>query len=231
MTNLIFIAASLGLMGSIHCTAMCGPLMLYHFPKNSAPTPVLKFLLYHIARTFAYTLLGITFGQIGFISHLLGMQKLVSVVFGIILLYTASRYFLPGFFKFLPSVNWSSVFNTLFGFSNSTYYRFLLAGFANGLLPCTLSFIAVSFAATTYSMIYGALFMMIFGLSTIPSLALITWATQQIKLSNQLSKYVMPSIAFITGLLLILRSMNLGIPYISPHCEITEKRAIINCHK
>ncbi|GIV30211.1 MAG: membrane protein [Bacteroidia bacterium] len=231
MTNLIVIAVTLGFFGSVHCVSMCGSLMVYHFSNVKHSSFALKFAVYHIFRVLAYALLGMMFGQIGFIGSLIGIQKFISLVSGVILIYVALSYFFPVGIKFLSHVNLYSWVNELFGFSSASYYRFALSGFANGLLPCGFSFIAITFSVTTYSMLYGLLFMIFFGLSTIPALFAVSVLSNKINFRSRVFQFAMPGLAFLTGVLLILRTMNVGIPYISPEYQISDKQVLMQCHK
>ncbi len=63
----------------------------------------------------------------------------------------------------------------------------------------------------------GALYMVFFGLGTIPMMLAISVAGSIIsqKLRKRLSK-VIPLFIILLGILFILRGLNLGIPYISP---------------
>lgn len=231
MNNLILIAVSLGFLGSLHCVGMCGALMVYNFSNLKSTKFGIKFFIYHVFRIMAYGLLGTMFGQIGFISNLIGIQKVISLISGIILIYIAFTYFFPIKLKILSDINVYSWLNSLFSFSSSSYYRYALSGFANGLLPCGFSFIAVTFAVTTYSMIYGFLFMLIFGIATIPTLFIVSVLAQRMYSNNIVSKFVMPFLSLIVGILLIVRGMNLDIPYISPNYSVSDKKVLIECHK
>lgn len=229
MMKLFWIAISLGFAGSLHCTGMCGSLMVYHFSSIQNNSYAIKFIIYHLMRLLAYALLGMMFGQIGFIGSLIGAQQIISILSGILLIYTALTYFFPTALKILPDINFYSIINGLFNFSSSSYYRYALSGLANGFLPCGLSFMAALFAITTYSMLHGMLFMVFFGLGTLPAMIFVSLLSQQFQLKRW--KYIMPAMALITGVLLIIRSMNLGIPYISPHYELNKEKVIVQCHK
>lgn len=231
MTGLIVTALVLGFFGSWHCVGMCGSLMLYHFSTVKNTGFVIKFVIYHVFRIMAYALLGMMFGQLGFIGSLIGIQRLISLLSGMILIYIALSYFFPIGIQFLSNINLYSLLNDLFGFSSTSYYRFAVSGFANGLLPCGFSFIAITFSVTTYSMLYGLMFMVFFGLGTIPALLLISLLSDRIPFRRPAFQYVMPILAFVTGVLLILRTMNLGIPYISPDYHISNKHVRIECHQ
>ncbi|MCX7729437.1 MAG: sulfite exporter TauE/SafE family protein, partial [Bacteroidia bacterium] len=215
MESVYYIALTLGFLGSLHCVGMCGSLMVYHFSNLKNKEYLLKFIIYHFFRILAYALLGMMFGQLGFIGNLLGFQKAISLISGIVLIYIAFSYFFPISIPKFSAINFYSWIHSLFHFSSSSFYRFALAGFANGFLPCGFSFIAITFSITTYSMLNGFIFMFIFGLATVPALFVISVVSQKVSsLKINFNKYVMPVLALMTGVLLILRTMNLGIPYV-----------------
>lgn len=231
MWNIIVTAFSLGFLGSVHCAGMCGSLMIYNFSQLKNYEFGIKFFIYHLFRIMAYVLLGVMFGQLGFIGQLLGLQKIVSLLSGIILIYIAFTYFFPISIKVLNDWNVYAFINELFNISSSSYYRYAIAGFANGLLPCGLSFIAIVFSVTTYSMVYGAAFMLAFGLGNIPALLAVSVLSQKLQFNKNWFKFTMPALSLIIGVLLILRSMNLGIPYISPEYHFQNNKPILECHK
>ncbi|GIV26404.1 MAG: hypothetical protein KatS3mg027_0218 [Bacteroidia bacterium] len=231
MWEIIYLAVLMGFLGSFHCAGMCGSLMIFHFSSLTKNSFVLNFLVYHFARISGYALLGMFFGQIGFLGYLLGIQQFVSLFLGLLMIFIALKYFFPISMQFLPSINVTSFLNGIYSSFQSLTTRYLLAGFANSILPCGFSFMAMLFSVTTYSMLKGVVFMFFFGLAHIPALLLVALFSQKLQFTFRISKYVMPSIALLTGILLILRSMNLGIQWISPDIKISEKNVKIECHK
>ena len=86
-----------------------------------------------------------------------------------------------------------------------------------GFLPCGLVYTALAGAAASGDIIYGGIFMLLFGLGTIPALVILSIIGKQTKINWQaLIKKALPAMALILGCLLILRGLSLGIPYISP---------------
>lgn len=106
--------------------------------------------------------------------------------------------------------------------------RFLfLTGFLNGLLPCGLVYMALAGAIATGNIIHSALFMAGFGAGTLPAMVMASFAAGAISLRtrNKIRKSL-PYLLGIMGLLLILRGMDLDIPYLSPHLATN----VIHCH-
>ena len=97
-----------------------------------------------------------------------------------------------------------------------------LIGLLNGLLPCGLVYMAVAGALATGNIIYSSLFMACFGLGTLPAMLAMSFAGNFITLSSRNTiKKLVPYIVGIMGILLILRGLNLDIPYISPALAAT----------
>ena len=108
---------------------------------------------------------------------------------------------------------------------------FLTIGFLNGFLPCGLVYMAVFGSIATGSLLEGSLYMILFGLGTIP---LMTTAIYLGKLLNQTIKQriqkAIPVFVVIIGVLFILRGLGLGIPYLSPAPVIEMASSAMECH-
>src|ERR1700752_1363380 len=80
-------ALSLGFFGSFHCIGMCGPIALaipvYNQNKFHKTASI---IFYNAGRIFTYSLLGVLFGLIGQGFALAGLQQLLSVTLGLIIL-------------------------------------------------------------------------------------------------------------------------------------------------
>src|SRR5262249_35576181 len=80
-------ALILGLVGSLHCAGMCGPLAMA-LPSTGTALP--KFVAgraaYNLGRIVAYCALGLIFGLLGRTLVLAGIQRWVSIALGIVLL-------------------------------------------------------------------------------------------------------------------------------------------------
>ena len=90
-------------------------------------------------------------------------------------------------------------------------------GMLNGLLPCAMIYMALFGATATQGSLYGGLFMLWYGLGTIPLLTLLVWVGNWVNknFKNKLQKAV-PVFLIFTGCLLIVRGLDLDIPYVSP---------------
>ena len=172
---------SIAFLGSFgHCIGMCGGIVMAYsttkigdgWTKNKQS---LSHISYSLGRVTSYTMLGAIFGFIG--SAVSFSNNAVAVLFSIAgLAMILSGLSLLGKIKFLTiiehSVSSSSWYKNTFKkllHSDKTSSFFAL-GMLNGLLPCGFVYFFAITAASTASAFYGALVMLIFGLSTIPAL-------------------------------------------------------------
>ena len=164
-------ALTTGLVGSLHCVGMCGPLAMA-LPIGRLPRSKrgLAVGLYHLGRLTAYAGLGLLMGTFGQGLLLAGLQRPVSITAGLFLLgwTLINRGKLPG----LPTgraTRW--VVQSMARFLREPSLRaFAGLGFLNGLLPCGFVYVALAGAITTGSAATGAVYMALFGLGTVPAL-------------------------------------------------------------
>src|SRR3954470_3323784 len=84
---MLFTAFIMGLIGSLHCVAMCGPLALA-IPTvgTTRRSAIYSRLIYNSGRLVVYALLGVAFGVIGKSILLVGIQQSVSLGVGVAML-------------------------------------------------------------------------------------------------------------------------------------------------
>ncbi len=191
------------------------------FRGNSPAAVVSQVILYNLGRTLTYLIIGAIPALIGSGLNWFGWTQYFSIGFGSLLILSVLFSFsLESGFARLPG------FRSLHGFIRGRLGRFLangkgarfgLAGMLNGFLPCGLVYMAVAGAVTAGNFWQGELYMLLFGLGTIPTMFSIAWLGQTFgrKIKNSLQRAV-PIIILLFGILFLLRGMNLGIPYLSP---------------
>ncbi len=110
-------------------------------------------------------------------------------------------------------------------FSIRSYPSLFFIGMLNGLLPCGLVYMAIAGAIGTGSVGMGTLYMILFGLGTIPMLLGISLAGNLLSLAvrKRINKLI-PVLVVVVGIFFILRGLSLGIPYLSPPREKIEKK-------
>jgi hypothetical protein len=235
-----FLAAFfLGLAGSLHCAAMCGPLILAvnaarrQDPARPATTrraDILYNVSYHGGRLVTYGFLGAVSGLIGAAIVFAGFQRWISIAAGSLILLGALTSFRARQGGSAGRV--VSAVKTRFGRSlrHRTPGAAALLGGLNGLLPCGLVYIACAAAAGAGSISGGVAAMLAFGLGTAPMLLAIGLAGKAVRWSHplRLRRAVLVCVT-IVGVLLIVRGLSLGIPYLSPYFS-NGQGPVCNCH-
>lgn len=200
-------ALTLGLAGSLHCIGMCSPLVMMATAKQRfTGTKV----IYNTGRILTYGMLGALAGALGSLLNLPGIQQYISVALGVVLILAGIGAIGHLRIPFLTSgINkLVSVIKVQFAryVPQGTRYATFVLGMLNGLLPCGLTYIALTFAMTL-SAADGFLYMVTFGAATLPVM---------LGMTSLLSRFVMrylPSPRFVTtaamivlGILLVARS-------------------------
>ena len=233
---MLYSAFILGLLGSLHCVGMCGPIaFMLPVDHSNSIKKVSQIGVYHLGRLLAYSLIGLVFGLVGKSLNLFGVQQQLSIAVGILMIVVV---LIP--YKTFAKYNLSKPLNKVISkvksnlgqaLKKKTPDTFLTIGFLNGFLPCGLVYMAVFGAVATGSLLQGSFYMVLFGLGTIP---LMTSAIYLGKFLNQTIKQriqkAIPVFVVIIGVLFILRGLGLGIPYISPAPVVEMATSAIDCH-
>src|SRR5205085_2909065 len=138
----VWTALLLGLVGSLHCAGMCGPLSLA-VPANcqSFAGFARSRLAYNLGRIITYCLLGLLFGLLGRTLVLAGVQRWVCLALGLVLL----AGLLSSWTRSLRSPVISVIETLKSGMSGLLRRRgfgsLLLLGCLNGFLPCGLVYV------------------------------------------------------------------------------------------
>ncbi len=225
----------LGLMGSLHCVGMCGPIaFMLPVDRSSQTKKIGQIFIYHFGRLLSYGILGLLFGFLGRGLYLFGLQQKLSIGIGIamivivLLSYTslkASAITQP-LYRLIGNVK-KALGSALKKKSADT---FLTIGFLNGFLPCGLVYMAVLGAIAMGNPWTGALYMVLFGLGTVPLMTTAIYFSGVLKGSaRQNIRKLIPLFVIFVGVLFILRGLGLGIPYISPKPVVTTALETQDC--
>jgi len=232
--SVIIPAFLLGLAGSVHCIGMCGPLALSVPVSGGKWSRVGASFLYNTGRVATYSLIGMLFGLAGRSVAWFGWQQRFSLVLGLLILLFV---LLPG----LRSNRWlnagaGKLFLKLRGMFSELLFKgtpvsVFLSGVLNGLLPCGLVYLALAGAAATGQALDGALFMMFFGWGTLPVMfgVVIFGSTLKQNFRSQM-RTIYPALMAVMAILLIIRGLNLGIPYLSPKMPLNASE-MVDCHR
>lgn len=217
----------IGLVGSLHCAGMCGPIALSLAPGDTAWKRWMGRILYNTGRITTYAILGGIVALAGAGAALFHAQQVLSISLGVVLLAWALQEWgiIPRKWRINPLKNAGNVLKKVFArvMGRNHTMGFFWVGLANGLLPCGLVYVGLAAAAATSVVWEGALTMVFFGLGTWPIMLALMTAPQAVplKVRMKLSKMV-PGFIIAVGLLLIVRGMSLGIPYLSPSMTVDE---------
>ncbi len=223
-----------GLAGSLHCLAMCGPILLAFRemratgPRGDNPdgrerarlgATLLDALGYHAGRIWTYGFLGLVAGWAGVrLRHgaaLFGWQRPLAAIAGLVVLLAGVAAFgaLPGF-RLPPSfasgcVAAVSRWPWLAALARGR--QPLLLGAVMGLIPCGLVYAVLVIAASLPSPWHAALAMIAFGLGTLPALtALVAGSRVLPRALLARSPKVAALMLVVAGLVMIARSLMVG---------------------
>lgn len=211
-----------GLLGSFHCVGMCGPIaMALPFGGSSGWRYYAGRLLYNGGRLATYTLLGALAGAFGASLQMAGLQQVVSVVSGLLIL----------LLLVLPAALKGKASNMLgtdklmlwvrqklgYFFGQNNLGALFMVGLLNGLLPCGFVYIALAGAISAPGVPGAMLYMLLFGLGTFPLMFLVSLSGKFISLKLRRSfNRAVPYVGMALAVLFIMRGLNLSIPYVSP---------------
>lgn len=212
---------TLGLLGSLHCIGMCGPLVIA-VPSSTQKRwkYFVERILYNFGRAITYGIIGAGLGLIGK-NILIGVQQDLSIIIGVTIIFTVV---IP--FSLKSKLEKISPLKFIYGFVKQKFSvlmqkRGMIAlftlGMLNGLLPCGLVYTALIGAAAVADPFHSALFMIVFGVGTIPALVVVSVTGKLVSVKfRSLFTRAIPVLSMVLAVILILRGMNLGIPYVSP---------------
>ncbi|MBE2228852.1 MAG: sulfite exporter TauE/SafE family protein [Ignavibacteria bacterium] len=220
-----------GLLGSFHCIGMCGPIAIA-LPKTN--NPVTSRLIYNFGRIITYSMLGLLFGLLGSRLEMFGLQRIISISLGILIILTVIT---PVSYRIRVSNSLGlykpiGILKMYFGrmLKTHTISSMLVIGLLNGLLPCGFVYIGITGAIAVGSTLNGMLFMAMFGLGTLPVMlgTSLIGSAISINLRQKLTR-LLPALSIVLAIIFILRGLNLGIPYLSPKLEHKPDTEVI-CH-
>ena len=203
----------IGFAGSLHCIGMCSPLMLSHvFNQANAKDSIIRWNFYHAGRILVYAMWGVLFGSIGISIKWFGIQQNISVALGIGIL---SILLLIKIFPTVESkiqrlVPYKLLAKKLYPkATESNFISAFVGGLLNGILPCGLVYVALAGATAMQDPIRGSIFMVVFGVGTLPMLLLVMLIGSRLQfiIRKHLVKWYPIMIGFM-AILLIIRGLN-----------------------
>jgi sulfite exporter TauE/SafE len=208
-----------GLVGSLHCIGMCGPILLsfsqvFEDAGRSRRTPrtsfAFDFTWYHAGRIWTYGVLGFVAGWAGHglraTSEYLGWQRPLSAVLGLIVVFSGLALLgvIPGL-RILGGAKGCDV-NRVGGpawlqalLRAPGRLPRLLLGATMGLLPCGLVYAMLAVAATLPTPLHAAAGMFVFGAGTLPSLSAVLLAGRMLPARLRLHGMRLAAVAVIVA--------------------------------
>ncbi|MFZ4263580.1 sulfite exporter TauE/SafE family protein [Sphingobacterium sp. HJSM2_6] len=225
-----YIAFFMGLLGSVHCAVMCGPLLIaIQGGQTINWKTTLNKLIYQAGRILSYVLLGWILGILGRGAAIYGWQQGFSLFTGILLILLAFVFMFQHSSKSFASFQTKAIqpFTKLMSKWLFRPGGSFIAGMLNGFLPCGMVYMALASAVNADSIANSLVFMLLFGLGTLPLLILFSFVGNFPKrIFKQGFSKILPVLFLIMGIWFILRGANLNIPYLSPLLHVN---GAMNC--
>jgi sulfite exporter TauE/SafE len=216
----------LGLLASLHCVGMCGPIALaLPYARRQPIDALMGGLAYNLGRVGMYATWGTIIGFFGRGLFLVGLESTFSILLGVLML-TAVVLSL----NFEQRINrlpllvrgrkW--VMQTLGHYlqSQGLSAQFVV-GMLNGMLPCGLVYVALGGAVATGSVIGSMAYMSLFGFGTLPLMLGTAVAGQFINLEwRRRLRALTPVFLFFFAVLFLFRGFGVHPPDVLRFWEI-----------
>jgi sulfite exporter TauE/SafE len=212
---MVWTAFIIGFAGSLHCLGMCSPLAMAVTNRSSAV--LFNRLLYNSGRILTYGISGGLIASVGLAFPLIRYQNILSILLGLAMLIIGltgiSAIRLPLVTPALAKA--STSLKSLFAkfLSHRNYGSSFLLGSLNGVLPCGLSFLALTYCFTLSGPIQGFTFMACFGIGTLPVMlgftSIFHWLLMRLRFRMGSVSTIM---LILSGLLLIARVFLVHLP-------------------
>ncbi|MBI3135720.1 MAG: sulfite exporter TauE/SafE family protein [Bacteroidetes bacterium] len=190
----------IGLLGSWHCIGMCGPIALM-IPGSKGKNRFAAIGLYHFGKILSYLTLGSVFGMIPALINSFTVQATITISVGVLMLLLA---LVPVLMNKLERSGFT-LFNRYFNLKNKlaqslnknkTEYSFYI-GFLNGFVPCGMVYLAALGAMSQPHFSDSLLFMLLFGLGTVPLMSIFLFAAGYFKSRFQKNALKLRTTAFV----------------------------------
>ncbi len=212
----------LGLAGSLHCAGMCGPLVLALPASGKRGVFVVGRLLYNGGRVLTYALMGGLLGLVGGALYLAGLQQVLALGLGGLMLVMAVLVW-AGQRGVAPPVFWLRWVGVLRGqlgaqLKSRGLLALFVAGLLNGLLPCGFVYVGLAGAMAAGGPLQGLFYMVCFGLGTWPMMLGISlagpWLAARLRGRG---RWVLPVGMAALGVLLLWRGVKTDMAHADGH--------------
>jgi sulfite exporter TauE/SafE len=204
-----------GLLGSAHCVGMCGTFALALGTRKGGLTSGLaRQIVYGLGRVFTYSSAGVVAGYAGW--RLSGQLQLLVNMHALLAFLAGGLLIIQGLAAsgVVPEPAWISgrgpcLMPSLFAalLRETRLRNVFLGGVINGLMPCGLVYAYLALAASAGDSLRGGLTMMLFGLGTLPILALVGSGARFVSRFTRRTLQVAAWCVVLTGVLSIARGV------------------------
>ncbi|MBU4555647.1 MAG: sulfite exporter TauE/SafE family protein [Actinobacteria bacterium] len=229
MLALFISMLTLGLVTSVHCVSMCGPMVVTYAVKGEEGGPwqrkLVPNLAYQLAKITSYVIVGLALGAIGSAFNIDGVRPYIMLVAGAFMIimglgmtgkFPWAARLSPRPPKFLMTAlsKTRRKANADAEAGESTLATPISFGLLTGLMPCAPLMAAQLAAAGTGSVLGGGVAMLAFGIGTSP--LMLIFGTASSLLPKQLKQKMMSVLAVVVilfgGMYLNRAAMRLGSP-------------------
>lgn len=169
-------------------------------------------LAYNSGRIMSYAVLGLAAGSAGVILQNTDWQRGLSVIAGLFLIgmvaYSSNwinRQLSPSFMR--SGINWLRASLGIF-LKRKDYPSLITLGILNGLLPCGMVYVALVASAAAGGWGASALYMVFYGLGTLPAMMAVGLAGQWLSLSWRAKfRKMVPVSIVVVGIVLLVRGI------------------------
>lgn len=220
---------ALGLVTSLHCVSMCGPMVVTYAVKGEEGGPwhrkLIPNLAYQGAKITSYVIVGLALGAVGSAFNLDGVRPYIMLLAGVFMIimglgmtgkFPWAARLTPRPPKFLVTQLSKArrKANTDAESGESSIATPITFGLLTGLMPCAPLMAAELAAAGTGSILYGGIAMLAFGIGTAP--LMLAFGTASSLLPKDLKTKMMSVLAIVVilfGVMYLNRAaMRLGSP-------------------
>ena len=229
MLTLFISMLTLGLVTSIHCVSMCGPMVVTYAVKGEENGPWYRKLIpngaYQAAKITSYVIVGLALGAIGSAFNIDGVRPYIMLVAGGFMIimglgmtgkFPWAARLTPRPPKFLMKAlsNTRRKANADAAAGESSLATPISFGLLTGLMPCAPLMAAQLAAAGTGSVLGGGVAMLAFGLGTAPLMLLFGTASSMLPANlKQRLMSVLAIVVIVFGAVYVNRAaMRLGSP-------------------
>ena len=215
----LWTAFIMGLVGSLHCAGMCGPIAIslpYRVGLQPKEETFFKILTYNLGRVLTYALMGLVFGFIGKSFFTMGIQKYLLIVLAIVLILIA--LFSIDIESLSLKISFINKFNTFikkklsFSMKNTTIVSFFYIGILNGFLPCGLVYMAIVASISVGSVFQAVFYMILFGFGTMPMMMALGFGGNLVSMRfRTFLRRMYPVFMIAFAVLFLLRAFKIGL--------------------